>query len=349
MIGVVDHRDQQRRREQHRGERGGGALDGERRQPVAGQAAAAPREPQHGEQRVDVGDLGEAGAVGQGSGDHDQPPAAPPALGGGGVGVFDAEQQQRQEGDGVDGGVGEPGKGAVEAEGDPRGDRRRPGEREPSQQGVGGQPRDQLEQDVLPDLPVAERGQQRRRKERGRLHPARERHPGPLEGVPPRELEMEQVERRAVAHRLGDEAVVGVDRRLAAGRPESLGHDEAAPRAEWVDVGDPEQIGQVGRDHDRGDDDHRPGVRRHGARPLAPRRGPATRRGRTGADLRHACQLAAIAAGWPPAEGPWNGAGGTARSTGTGDAATRRLCSRRAARSSGSAARRPRTCAGRRP
>ena len=156
MIDVVERRDQERRGQQNPREHPSGGLSGERTQVLPASRSAAPHEPADGHQRVDVRDLGEPRIERQRDRYRDQPPAPSAALGRGGVGELDPQQQQREERDRVDRRMREPRERPVQRERDPAGGRCPPIDGDPAEQEIRGDPRDDLEQHALVQLPVGD-------------------------------------------------------------------------------------------------------------------------------------------------------------------------------------------------
>ena len=262
---VVERGNEERRAQQRPGDRTARDLAGKRPHALAAEAAATPREPADAQESADVGDLRKARVERPRAGHRDQPPAAAPAGEARCVGELDAEQQRRQQRNRVDRGVRQPGEGAVEGEGDRSRSAHPPAEREPSQQQIRREPRDQLEQHVLVELAVGKECQQRRREQGRRLHLPRERRTGPLVRVPPGQPQVNEVERSAVTERLRREAVVGIDRPFAGQPSGRHAAHELAARPERVRIRGPEQRRCVGDDHRGCHRQHRPPIRRESA------------------------------------------------------------------------------------
>ena len=107
------------------------------------------------------------------------------------ISMLNAQHEERQECDRVHRGVAEPGEGAVEPEGDAARSGCPARHGESTQHEVGGEPGDQLEQDVLVELSVADKREQSRREECRRLHFACQRHSRSLIRIPPWKAQMD--------------------------------------------------------------------------------------------------------------------------------------------------------------
>ena len=295
MAQVVDHRQQHRGREQCPGNAPQADLGQEPAEFRALEAATAPAEPRHGHQPVDVGDLGKARVGRQGAGKRDQAPTRPPMCSGRVKRPLDPQQQHGEKRQRIHSGIGEPGELAVQRKRDRPGDARRAGDADPPQQAVRADSGDQLEQHVLVELTVGERRQQRRRKQGGGLRLTKQRHPRGLVRVPPREVEVQNVERGKVPDRLRGESVTRVDRRPAAEHAVRDRLRQPAAGVKRVRVKEPEQGGQIGDENGDGDRQQRHGVRREadttGCHPSRPplatrwRIAPGRRLGRETSDV----------------------------------------------------------------
>ena len=83
---------------------------------------------------------------------------------------------------------------------------------------VRGDARDEFERDVEPHESTGQGQPEDEREERSRLHLSRQRRPKSFEGVPPRNVQVEEIHGGEMAQRLGDGADVGIDPRLSAGQ-----------------------------------------------------------------------------------------------------------------------------------
>ena len=226
------------------------------------ETTTAPSDPGHGHQRVDVGDLRKARVHRQGPGNRNEAPTAAASLPGRGERPLDPQEQHGQKGQRIDSRVGKPGELAVEGKRDGTRDGRRVRDAQTPQQPVGADPGHQLEQDVLIQLTVGERRQERGREQRRGLRLTEEWHPGGLVGVPPREMQVQNVQRREVPDRLRGKPITRVDRRPAAEQAVRERTGQPSASVERVGVKEPKQVRQI-REHHRDHDGHEgPVVRR---------------------------------------------------------------------------------------
>ena len=159
VVEEADEGDYQRRRQRHPA----GADEGEaacqpQPSPPAGLVDAQQR-PGDDEEAVDVGGLGKPrhDRERQPGREHEAARVAEAGAGG----QLDPVEADRQQADGVDGGVGEPGEGPVEREQHAADPRRQAGDAELEEEAVGGEARRRLEQHPHRQLSVGEGEQQR--------------------------------------------------------------------------------------------------------------------------------------------------------------------------------------------